>query len=360
MMKKNKTYNKPVYLSGRYFLLLLLLAVSGQMLIASDWKELIELNGYWKFNIGDDARWSDYNFYDDDWEEIRVPSSWEDEGYHSYNGYAWYRIHFVVPEEIYNKSSYISLGYIDDVDEAYLNGNLIGSSGSFPPNYETAYNAHRKYPVPSNYFYPGKENVIAVRVYDSRLTGGIVGGDISIMVLESLDMEINLEGYWKFNLGDDLSCKEPEFNDSDWSEIQVPSNWEIQGYPDYNGFAWYRKEIYIDDKYEGEKLIVLLGKIDDIDQCYLNGEMIGITGDFVKTPETNRFSNEWQELRGYYVPEKLIKYNEKNLIAVRVYDGFKGGGIYQGPIGITTQEEYRRYWKEKKRKKNFWEFIFED
>ena len=64
-------------------------------------------------------------------------------------------------------------------------------------------------------------------------------------------------------------------------------------------------------------------------------------------------------MRGYYIPQGLLKYGEENIITVRVYDGLRDGGIYQGPVGITTQEEYRNYWKEKKRKKNFWEYLFE-
>ena len=133
----------------------------------------------------------------------------------------------------------------------------------------------------------------------------------------------------------------------------VPSKWEVQGYLDYNGFAWYRKTFYADMSLEDEKLILMLGKIDDIDQCYLNGKMIGSTGDFIKTPKLNNFNDEWLEERGYYIPEGLVKFGEENVIAVRVYDGYLDGGIYQGPIGITTQDEYRKYWKEKKKKTKF-------
>ena len=266
----------------------------------------------------------------------------------------------MAPKEISNKSMYLSLGFIDDVDETYLNGTLIGSSGTFPPQYNTAYNAHRKYPVIPNHFYPGKENVIAVRVYDSRLIGGIVGGDISLMVLQSLDLKLNLEGYWKFTIGDNDIWRNSDFDDSDWTSIQVPAHWEVQGFPDYDGFGWYRKKFVIDNKFERDNLILLLGKIDDIDQCYLNGEMIGITGDFELSPMTNKFGGEYNELRGYNIPKKLLKFNEENLISIRVYDGSIGGGIYQGPVGIITQEEYKNYWKEKKRKKGFWDYLFDD
>ena len=329
-------------------------------LYADDWVKVVNLEGYWKFNIGNDSAWSKYYFNDDAWEEIRVPSSWEDEGYYNYNGYAWYRIHFKLPGSIENGSIYLSLGYIDDVDEVYLNGKLVGASGSFPPNFQTAYNANRKYPVPFTSFHKDKENVIAVKVYDSRLGGGIVSGDISIMMQETLRLEVNLEGFWKFKLGDDLSWKQKGLNDYHWDNIPVPSKWEISGYPDYNGYAWYRTSFKLDPSLVGDKLILLLGKIDDIDQCYLNGKLIGSTGDFKTTPKTNWFDNEYQELRGYYIPDNFLTYgSELNTIAVRVYDGYLDGGIYQGPIGIATQEDYQSYWKSKKRKKTFWDYLFD-
>jgi len=340
------------------YMLFSMLVLPLQLIYADDWKELVDLSGYWKFNIGDDKEWSKYEYNDDSWEEIEVPSSWENEGYHGYNGYAWYRKQFSIPDRINNNSIYISLGYVDDVDEVYLNGHLIGFSGSFPPKYRSAHSALRKYPVSSDLFNFGEENVIAVRVYDSQQFGGIVKGDISIMSLESVNLKVNFNGFWKFQIGDNLAWKEENFIDDKWDSLLVPSYWELHGYPDHNGFAWYRKKFSVNMMLKNEKLMVLLGKIDDIDQCFLNGEMIGSTGDFISTPETNNVGKEWSELRAYYIPENLLRYGEDNVISVRVYDGYQVGGIYQGPIGITTQDEYRNYWKRKKSKKNIWESIF--
>jgi sialate O-acetylesterase len=344
----------------RSLMVIFLIPIFSELAIAEEWDEIINLRGYWKFNIGNDMEWAEFDYDDSDWEEILVPSSWEDEGYYNYNGYAWYRKHFDFPKNITNNVVYISLGYIDDVDEVFLNGKLVGSTGSFPPNFGTAYNALRKYPVPKEMFKSGGENIIAVKVYDSRLTGGIHHGDIAILTHRLIDLDINLEGIWKFRTGDDLLWKNMDYDDENWDKISVPSKWEIAGYPDYDGYGWYRKNFIADKRLEGEKLVLLLGKIDDIDQCYLNGELIGSTGNFKVTPKTNVFDNEWQEMRGYYIPAGILRFDGKpNLLSVRVYDGFVDGGIYQGPIGITTQEKYREYWMEKKRKKSFWDYIFD-
>ncbi len=121
------------------------------------------LEGEWKFSIGDEEKWASIDFNDNDWEEIKVPSAWENEGFHGYNGYAWYRKKFRVPSELKSTGFYLNLGYVDDVDQTFVNGHLIGVSGGFPPEFVTAYSAERKYFVPKEILKDG-ENLIAVRV----------------------------------------------------------------------------------------------------------------------------------------------------------------------------------------------------
>jgi sialate O-acetylesterase len=95
----------------------------------------------------------------------------------------------------------------------------------------------------------------------------------------------------------------------------------------------------------------MIGKIDDIDQVYINGTLVGSTGEFrtdsrFDDPATGQ---EYNAFRGYYLPEGLLKKNQKNVIAVRVFDSGGDGGIYEGPVGIITQTKYIEYWKKNKR-----------
>ena len=340
-----------------YFLILLMILISEPNVYSQDWERLVNLKGYWKFSIGDDLNWAKTSYYDDNWEEIKVPSSWEDEGFHGYNGYAWYRKHFRL-SGIPSGSIYLLLGSIDDVDQAYVNGNLVGATGTFPPNYQTAYYAYRKYPVPVQFLNKNGDNVIAVRVYDSELQGGIINGDIGLYMSAGLNTDINLEGQWKFKTGDNKKWKENDFNDKDWDSIIVPGFWEAQGYNNYDGFAWYRKTVKIPEDLKNKKLVLVVGKIDDLDEVYLNGKLIGSTGNIKDNADENKFSQEYAQFRGYYIPDGAIKINEDNVIAVRVFDGWKDGGIYEGPIGIITQKEYIKYWRDKKDKKNIFELLF--
>lgn len=313
--------------------------------------EILSLSGNWKFSIGDDSNWLKVDYDDSDWEQIEVPSSWENQGFHGYNGYAWYRKSFSFPTNASSKNIYLHLGYVDDVDEVYFNGQRIGISGGFPPYYQTAYNAYRKYFVPSELMNRDGENITAVRVYDAEMEGGIISGEIGLYRTKGeLSPDINLTGTWKFKIGDDSSWSEESLNDSQWNDILVPAHWEVQGFKDYDGLAWYRKSFTIPSDYSEEKLILLLGKIDDIDQVFLNGKFIGSTGIWNENETPTRFnqSNEYLELRVYFIPEGILKKDEENIISVRVYDGFRDGGIYEGPVGLITQTNYREYWQSKK------------
>lgn len=314
------------------------------------------LQGEWKFSIGDDEEWASTDFNDNDWEEIKVPSAWENEGFHGYNGYAWYRKKFRVPSELKSTGFYLNLGYVDDIDQTFVNGHLIGVSGGFPPEFVTAYSAERKYFVPKEILNDG-ENLIAVRVYDSQLDGGIVGGNIGIspvkpdqFLISDLSLDVNLSGIWKIKTGDNPDWKDSNLNDSDWRNIFVPAYWEMQGLKNYDGLAWYRKTFTLPEELRDRKMVLVLGTIDDIDQTYINGEFVGSIGDwnFETTPKNFNQNDEWLAYRGYYIPDNTLIAGKENTIAVRVYDGFQDGGIYKGPVGLITQEKYRTLWKKNK------------
>ncbi len=319
------------------------------------WKLAADLKGVWKFSVGDNPEWASAVFQDDNWERIDVPSSWENQGFHGYDGYAWYRNTFEVPDDYKNKTVYLFLGFVDDVDQVFVNGKLIGSSGSFPPHYRTAYDVNRRYPISTEILNFDKKNTIAVRVYDDELEGGILRGDIGLYIPEySLENGINLVGTWKFKTGDNPAWKGSEINDNNWAEIIVPGYWETQGFPDYDGFAWYRRTVFIPAEYRNEKLMIVLGKVDDIDEVYINGKLVGSTGNM----ERKDMGDNYLKLRAYYLSDDNLNYGGKNLVAVRVYDGFKDGGIYEGPVSIVPQKEYIKYWNKLRNDNNFIDKIF--
>ena len=169
---------------------------------AQDLSKVADLSGRWRFSIGDRPEWASSDYNDAHWEKIWVPKSWEEQGFHGYDGYAWYRTSVQLVEINEKQSYYLKLGYIDDVDEVYINGKKIGSTGTFPPRYTTAFNAQRVYAIPSMFIHKNKTMTIAVRVFDEGGEGGIVHGEIAIFVdNSSVFTDFDLQGDWKFKTG---------------------------------------------------------------------------------------------------------------------------------------------------------------
>jgi beta-galactosidase/beta-glucuronidase len=306
------------------------------------WDRVLNLKGMWKFSIGDKALWGEKYFNDNKWEDILVPSKWEEEGFNGYNGYAWYRKTFSGTELVSVKDAglHLLLGHIDDVDEVYFNGTKIGGSGSFPPRFHTAYNAFRSYFIPKELIDLNGRNVIAVRVYDSEIEGGIVSGDVGIYTNRGdRGLTINLRGVWDFKLGRERynSVSESSLTSltkDGWTDIIVPSIWEKQGFDDYDGSAWYKKTFTIPKEMVGDDVVLLLGKIDDSDKVFLNGKLIGST------------EQRHDKLRMYHIQSSQFKPGENTLI-VFVDDTGGAGGMWEGPVGLMKQSEFTRYirWK---------------
>jgi len=334
---KNKRNPTIIFILHMLFCLLIA-AQSGYTGEKNPLKREFSLKGKWLFEIGDNPVYCDPEFNDNHWVNIPVPKHWENAGFPGYDGYAWYRIHFKFHNLSNSREYHLKLGQIDDVDMVYLNGKLIGSTGSFPPVYKTAYGNQRDYYIPFNLL-KDSENVLAVRVFDEQGPGGIYHGDIGIYSSHSLPLIQNFAGYWKFSPGDYEDWKNPDYDDSEWPEVMVPVKWEDQDYPLLDGFAWYRKEVEMPAKKNKEHLILVLGRIDDQDEVYLNGQLIGRTG---QSPLGSTSQILVSKYRFYYIPPSLIHWGSKNIIAVRVFDVGGEGGILKGPIGITTRKTYLR------------------
>jgi len=137
---------------------------------------LIPLSGEWKVMHGDRAEFKRTGFDDSDWPSVTLPSkklmpselSALFVGDSSFNpksteGYVWYRKKFHV-STIPSIPLLFQVREIMNVDEVYLNGRLIGSSGRFPPQFRSAWGMFRNYPVSGRDLVEG-ENVVAIRVY---------------------------------------------------------------------------------------------------------------------------------------------------------------------------------------------------
>ncbi|MEO0293706.1 MAG: sialate O-acetylesterase [candidate division WOR-3 bacterium] len=116
---------------------------------------------------------------------------------------------------------------------------------------------------------------------------------------------------------DDKNCHLPEFKDSYWRRMSLPTQWENSELGVFDGVVWFRKKVKLPTEWMNKDLILELGPIDDIDITYFNGEKVG-------GYEGMGF---WTVERKYKIPKEIVKRGE-NLIAVRVIDLQGGGGLY--------------------------------
>jgi sialate O-acetylesterase len=86
--------------------------------------------------------------------------------------------------------------------------------------------------------------------------------------------------------------------------------------------------------------VLLLGKIDDFDETYVNGELIGRTGRMRKNWDSKDWGSEYGRSRAYAIPTGLLRPGKMNTLAVRVLDVHMHGGIYDGPVGLITRERF--------------------
>lgn len=108
----------------------------------------------------------------------------------------------------------------------------------------------------------------------------------------------------------------PDIDDSKWSDINTPGNWDSSGVKALRGFdgiAWYRRAIDVPANMAGQDLTFRARVIDDNDTTYWNGVAIGST-------------SGWNEQREYRIPGAQVKAG-RNVIAVRVTDNAGEGGI---------------------------------
>ena len=108
----------------------------------------------------------------------------------------------------------------------------------------------------------------------------------------------------------------PGFDDTAWKSIQLPC--QVQElWPSTNGIFWFRKTIDIPDSWAGKDVTLSLGPVDDFDETYWNGELVG----------SGRL---WNKAREYTIPGRLVK-GGKAVITVRCTDDHGEGGIYGAP-----------------------------
>lgn len=132
-------------------------------------------------------------------------------------------------------------------------------------------------------------------------------------------------GQWRFNTGDNAAWSAPSFDDSAWQQVTLPVYWEDHSnYTADNVYGWFRRALTLPPEMQGQDVDLLVGRIDDVDEVFLNGVRIGGLGSFPPN-----YVSAWNVDRRCTAAASLWIAGGPNILAVRVFDGTNGGGIYQ-------------------------------
>lgn len=155
---------------------------------------------------------------------------------------------------------------------------------------------------------------------------------------------------WKFKLDDSPAYMDPDLDDGDWRELDLPHDWSIEGeFSEKNpatpgggalpgGVGWYRKTFMLDEA-DREKLVYI-----DFDGVYMKGE-VWING-----------HNLGMRPYGYssfrYEMTPWLNYGDKeNVLAVRVDNSeqpnsrwYSGSGIYRNVWLVKTGKLHVAHW----------------
>lgn len=167
-------------------------------------------------------------------------------------------------------------------------------------------------------------------------------------VKEKPDVIIYLKDNWKFIASDSLAYARPEFDDTKWKSILPSTFWERQGYDEYDGYGWYRVRFTLpeemrDNAYFKDSVQIVLGKIDDTDQTFLNGWLIGQNAKTIAAAdkeEIGKFEGDkdaYSYSRRYVLAadDERLLWGKENVLAIRVHDHLGFGGLNSQSISVS-------------------------
>jgi sialate O-acetylesterase len=299
------------------------------LLVESEW---MDLNTRWNTKNADSIEFSRPDYNDNHWRYerqlylglIKNPK-----------GYSWFRKSFRVPAHVPADSLILQLSLWDIHAQVYINGIKIADS-CYVSNGKVYCN------LPGKYLKPNKHNILAVRSNALFLRPSDQITSYTDKIIRTVTSEVNFTKTWKIMKGDNMEWKSPAFNDSSFVPIKVPGSWD-DIYKNYDGKAWYRTSF----RYSGPSnklMLLVLGKIDDYSEIYINGIKIGgEIPDTIIKPELSAFD----ALNAYQLNSSILTLN--NTIAVRVLDTRERGGIYSGPFALISMDNFYKFHENSKK-----------
>jgi len=139
-----------------------------------DYTFIEDLPAVWLFRsdpdeIGHKQGWQKPGLGEGDWTTIEIREFWENQGFSPYDGCAWYRLDYTVPQKLpANRKIFLAFGAIADEASVFVNGKLL---------YASRYGdimRHKRFLVDvTDHVEPGETAPIAVRAWNVNWCGGL-------------------------------------------------------------------------------------------------------------------------------------------------------------------------------------------
>ena len=259
------------------------------------------------------------------------------------NVFGWYGCEFSIPAILAGLDLWLDLGIVDDADETFVNGAMVGRTGAVPGG--SAWQEDRLYRVPFTRLNLYGDNFMAVHVWSLWGLGGIVGPPVLKAAVAPPDAQ------WNVAFVHDADAPAGGLNDSrtvtgafetfltgkelEWQEATMP--WK--GYADWAEDAHYAVfrlsfDLHLEDgmpRAFKSPVVMDCGPVFDVAAFYLNGKRVGLVGRF---PENDlpAFTEAAQRARFIVEPDDWAAdgHNELTIVVFRE----RGVGGLPGVPGI--------------------------
>ncbi|WP_109485607.1 sialate O-acetylesterase [Occallatibacter savannae] len=265
------------------------------------------MHWYDRYDTGQKNHWAAPELDDSAWKSVPVPGGFAELGVPDTPAVAWFRKEIVLPDPLPKATpqptpapgpfprsgNMLSLGEIERMDTAYVNGIEVGGS-SWVEN-------PRRYFIRDGILKPGR-NIIAIRVLKSKPVGGFLSKPEELNLTLADGTKIPLAGEWKAKLS--VDAKPPQ-------ELPIAyENWPIMPAVLYEGMLspiapisitgaiWYQGEQNSPRGYQYRKILPAM--IADWRALFAQGDFpfyIVSLPAFTKHSDTPVNGDDWTELR---------------------------------------------------------------
>jgi sialate O-acetylesterase len=172
------------------------------------------MHWYDQFDVGQKDHWAAADLDDTDWKSVSLPGGFTELGVPNTPALVWFRKEITLPDPLPRPpaqsnlapgpfphgGTVLSLGEIERMDTAYVNGTEVGGS-AWVEN-------PRRYSIRDGILKPGR-NVIAVRVLKTKPDGGFLSKADELHLTLADQNVIPLAGEWKAKLSVDARAPQP-------------------------------------------------------------------------------------------------------------------------------------------------------